>query len=306
MSSWEPSLYWFENRLWALSGKQVAVHDGEGTLKVFKLCDGVVGKTQVKTRYYYGLFVDQQGAVTIGKDAKERPVMASVSADGELHCETRKNEYFVDGISSGGGGVWKVEVDEKLVLRTARGKDLPAPPGGVPTLSRAFAPAKDKVWLEIWASGPVPKEELVRTLYFDGKSWRKSMQPPGLPLRDMTRASDGRIWALTALGLAVFDGKSWQVRPRADTGSVSLEVFGPEVWIFDKPDFDGATRSMGLIVAGAEKRLTVPTGWSPKPFSELHTMDSQGRLFMIAAPPPGSKGTSWLLHRFDPPAKTNL
>ena len=304
-------MLWKAGKLWILAGERLIVHDGTRAIRQLVLCDGVVARSQSVRRYHHGLYVDSQGFVTVGENAKGQPVISRVSFNGKLQCEIREGEYFVGGFGPGGAGIWKAEVNGKLILRTARSGELPSPPGGVPILSRVFAVAKDRVWLEIWGHEPMQESSLVRTLYFDGNRWLDTVPPPSLPIQDVKQAADGTVWALLRnhhssrigdLTVAQFDGSTWRVVEAGAEGD-SLEVQGKELWLFTARRI---SRKADKQWQRAVIDRPIYEWWAERPMRDLHTMDPQGRLFMIVAPPPNSKSTSWLLRRFDPPAKTNL
>ena len=297
--SWPPILAAGGETIWALSGKMLIGLKREGVLRKVELCPTVIPTSRY--HYYFGLFADERGAVTVGQDRNGHPVLAKVDPSGKLDCETRRGEYFVEGVARGAVGVWKVEVNGRLVLRTARGKGLPSPPGGVPMLSQVFAAARNRIWLQIWEHDVQPEHKLLRTLFFDGNGWSASRKLPKLPILDIAQAPDGKTWALLGDMLAVLDGSRWKVDVPDIGRSITehnLAVSGTDVWLISK-------RKIWLRANGKWQQRIVPPNTDQKP-EQTHVIDETGSLVVIVAPPPGSKSTSWLLRRFDPPAKTNL
>ena len=269
------------------------------TRKVFGSCQKVVIPTP---DYFRGLFVDSRGAFTIGVSAKREPVLVRVAVDGKVTCDVVQGQKIVLGSLSGPDGVWVTRRGSgPLVFRTASGRLIPSLPWKLQGSVRLMAPATNRVWLEARSSSG---HRASRLNYYDGKQWRRV---PPLPLpfvRGMAADGSGNIWAIAEpmadwarwrqhvpRALARFDGKTWTAVPVPEKFSAhGIAAHADELWMFNE-------RGVWQRRESQWRYKDVPNA------GNLH-IDDQGRVYVLARTKPGA--TTWLLHRFDPPAKTNL
>ena len=286
-------------RHYIVTYNEMLIHDGGRVLHRVRLCDGATPQHQVPMPeglrgilFYKAVYADSQGVIAFGSNDRGNPVLAKVTPDGELNCETRLGERLLAEPHADALGVWQVERRGRRELRTARGAVLPAPPFGVPANAKVFAPTKNAVWLETPGHWAKPR------WFFDGKSWRCDKQFPGLVITAMTRSNDGRVWALLSDRrgdrkkrhfLGVWNGASWKME-FIDFSFEDLAVHEGDVWLANE-------RSLWLWQADTwfvlrQRRVGVKR--------QAPTIDCNGRVFLADDT---SRNSGWILRRFDSPPR---
>ena len=299
-----PKMAYASGRLFIVTHQEMLIHDGERVLHRVKLCENAVARLEIPTPqgkrgifFYETVYADSQGAIAFGSNDRGNPVLAKVTPDGKLSCETRLGERLLAEPHADALGIWQVERKGRVELRTARGAVLPALPRGVPAKAKVFAPSKNAVWLETPGHWAKPR------WFFDGQSWRCDRQFPEQGITAMAKSQDGRVWALLSDRrsdrkkrhfLGVWNGAAWKMESFGH--AMGLAVRRDDVWLAVRHGLwlrQGSNwfvfRQLGTVNVEIPRQAPI--------------IDCEGRVFFIDLP---SARSPWLLRRFDPPAKTNL